>query len=201
MHNFAALEPQNHRMAWVEKDHMWLPRATSSLALNVSRDGASTASLGNLFQYVTTLWVKNFLLISNPNIPCLILKPFPLVLSLSTLINSCFPSCLYTFIHAFSKCQWAEVLIPTSLLCSAFRCNSISIGYGQSAAQCHYELLGSVVLPLPDTLHVRLCPFLAEQYSALCKWAATVSLPDVNCPSILSRETQSLNNLFFFMLL
>ena len=39
-----------------------LPRATSSLALNASRDGASTTSLGNLFQCVTTLCVKNFLL-------------------------------------------------------------------------------------------------------------------------------------------
>jgi len=32
-----------------------LSRATSSLALSASRDGASTASLGNLFQCVTTL--------------------------------------------------------------------------------------------------------------------------------------------------
>jgi len=39
-----------------------LPRATSSLALNASRDGASTASFGNLFQCVTTLCV-NFTLI------------------------------------------------------------------------------------------------------------------------------------------
>ena len=30
-----------------------LPRATSSLALNASRDGASTNSLGNLFQCVS----------------------------------------------------------------------------------------------------------------------------------------------------
>jgi len=44
-----------------------LPSAPSSLALNASRDGASTASLGNLFQCVTTLWVKNFLLISSLN--------------------------------------------------------------------------------------------------------------------------------------
>ena len=53
-------------MAWVEKDHndhqfqppamcrvtnhhTRLPRATSSLALNASSDGAPTASLGNLF--------------------------------------------------------------------------------------------------------------------------------------------------------
>jgi len=34
-----------------------LPSATSSLALNASRDGASTASLGNLFQCVTILCV------------------------------------------------------------------------------------------------------------------------------------------------
>ena len=46
----------------------------SSLALNASRDGASTASLGNLFRCITTLWVKNFLLISNLNLHCLSLK-------------------------------------------------------------------------------------------------------------------------------
>jgi len=56
----------NHTMAWVAKAHSAhpaptpcyvmvanqqprLPRATSSLALNACRDGASTASLGNLF--------------------------------------------------------------------------------------------------------------------------------------------------------
>jgi len=54
-----------------------LPRATSSLALNASRDGASTTSLGNLFQCVTTPWVKNFFLISNLNLPCLSLKLRP----------------------------------------------------------------------------------------------------------------------------
>jgi len=54
---------ENHRMAWVEKDHSGqppamcrvannqtgLPRATFSLALNACRDGASTASSGKLF--------------------------------------------------------------------------------------------------------------------------------------------------------
>ena len=94
-------------VAWVEKAHndrllstppamcrvanhqTRLPRATCSLALNASRDGASTASLGNLFQCVTTLCVKNFLLLSNLNLSRLSLKPFPLVLSLSTLVNRC----------------------------------------------------------------------------------------------------------------
>ena len=45
-----------------------LPRATSSVALNASRDGASTTSSGKLFQGVTTPCVKNFLLISNLNL-------------------------------------------------------------------------------------------------------------------------------------
>ena len=75
-------------MCMVTNHETRLPRATSSLALNASRDGASTASLGNLFQCVTTLCVKNFLLTSNLNLPCLSFKPFPLVLSLSTLVNS-----------------------------------------------------------------------------------------------------------------
>ena len=43
--------------------------ALGSLVLNASRDGSSTTSLGNLFQCVTTLCVKNFFLISNLNLP------------------------------------------------------------------------------------------------------------------------------------
>jgi len=57
-----------------------LLRAPSSLALNTAREGASTASLGNLCQGLTTLMVKNFLLISNLNLPSFSLQPFPLVL-------------------------------------------------------------------------------------------------------------------------
>ena len=68
-----------------------LPRATSSLALNASRDGASKTSLGNLFQCFTAFRVQNFLVISNLNLPCLSLKAFSLVLSISTLENSCSP--------------------------------------------------------------------------------------------------------------
>jgi len=37
-----------------------LPRAPSNLILNTSKDGASTTSLGSLFQHLTTLSVKNF---------------------------------------------------------------------------------------------------------------------------------------------
>ena len=57
-------------------------RALSSLTLNVSRDRASTTSLGNLCHCLTTLIVKkNYFLISNLNLLSFHLKPFPLVQS------------------------------------------------------------------------------------------------------------------------
>lgn len=43
-------------------------RMPSSVALSTSRDGAATATLGNLFQCPTTLIVNNFLLIPNLNL-------------------------------------------------------------------------------------------------------------------------------------
>ena len=54
-----------------------LLKALSSLALNTAREGAVTASLGNLCQCLTTLMVKNFFLISNVNLPSFTLKPLP----------------------------------------------------------------------------------------------------------------------------
>jgi len=71
-----------------------LLRAPSNLALNTAREGAATASLGNLFQSLTTLTVKNFFLISHLNLPSFSSKPFPLVLSLQTLVKSRSPSFL-----------------------------------------------------------------------------------------------------------
>jgi len=53
-------------------------RAPSSLALSTAREGAATASLGNLFLCLTTLRVKNFFLISNLKLPSFSLKPLPL---------------------------------------------------------------------------------------------------------------------------
>jgi len=46
-----------------------LLQALSNLAFNTSREGAATASLGNLGQGLTTLTVKNFILISNLSLP------------------------------------------------------------------------------------------------------------------------------------
>ena len=65
-----------------------LPRALSNLTLKASKDGKSTTSPSNLFQCLTTLTVKDLFLISNLNLPSLSLKPFPLVLSLQTLLKT-----------------------------------------------------------------------------------------------------------------
>ena len=125
-----------------------LPRATSSLALNASRDGASTASLGNLFQSITTLWVTDFLLISNLNLPHLSLKPFPLVLSLSTLVNSRSPSCLYPPFKYWK----ATVRSPQSLLC--FRLNKPSSLNLCSQERCSSPHLSGPPLDPLQELHI-----------------------------------------------
>ena len=106
------IEFQPPAMCKVANHQTRRPRATSSLALNASKDGASTTSLDNLLQCVITLYVKNFFLISNLNLPCLSLRPFPLVLSVSTLVNS--SSCSY----APFKYWKATMRSPRSLLFS-----------------------------------------------------------------------------------
>ena len=99
-------------MAWIEKDHNNHLLSTSCCmkghqpadqaaqshiqpGLECLQGWGIHSLLGQPVQCVTILWVKNFLLISNQNLPCLSLKPFLLVLSPSTLINSRSPSCLY----------------------------------------------------------------------------------------------------------
>lgn len=80
------IQLQNHRCAWVGTDlkaqlfptpltmdwntfhYTRLLRAWSNLALNISKDGASTNSLGNLLHYLTTFTVKNFFLRSDLNL-------------------------------------------------------------------------------------------------------------------------------------
>jgi len=67
-------------LPWSRDTFHWtmLLKASSNLALNTAREGAATASLGNLGQGLTTLNVKNFILISNLNVLSFSLKPSPL---------------------------------------------------------------------------------------------------------------------------
>jgi len=71
-----------------------LLRALSNLTLNVSRDGASTASLGNLCQGFTTLSIKKVFFISSLNLPTFHLTALPFVLSQWALLRSLSPPSL-----------------------------------------------------------------------------------------------------------
>jgi len=73
-----------------------LHRTLSRWVLNISREGDSTTSLGNLFQCSITLRVKKFFLMFRRNFLCFGLCPLPLVLSLGTTENSLAPSSPYT---------------------------------------------------------------------------------------------------------
>jgi len=75
-----------------EQGHLQLDQvALSPIQSDVecSRDGASTTSLGNLFQCFTTLIVQNFFHISSSNLPSLSLKPLRLVLLQQALQKVC----------------------------------------------------------------------------------------------------------------
>ena len=131
-------------MAWVEKAHN--DHAVPTPCYVQGRQPAAQAAqshiqpgleclqgwgihslLGQPVQCITTLWVNNFLLISNLNLPCLSLKPLPLVLSLSTLINSHFPSLQILEGHNEEKAQsllFSKLNKPSSLnLSSQERCS------------------------------------------------------------------------------
>ena len=85
-----------------------LLRVLSSLTLNISKDGTSTTTLGNMFQCLITLIAKNFFLISSLNLPSFSLKPLPLVLS-ETLLRSLYSSFLQTpfrYWKAALRCPW-----------------------------------------------------------------------------------------------
>ena len=90
-------------MAWVEKDNN--ARLVPTLCYVQGRQPADQAAqshiqpglerlqgwgihslLGQPVQCITTLWGKNFFLISKLNLPCLSLQPFPLVPSLSNFL-------------------------------------------------------------------------------------------------------------------
>ena len=87
-----SFQPPRHRQGR-QPPHQ-AARAPSSLALNASREGASTASLGNPFQCLTTLTVMHFSLIFSLNQPTSRSKPFPLVLSQHALVKCPSPAFL-----------------------------------------------------------------------------------------------------------
>ena len=123
---------QNHRTVWVGRDlighlvqrpamgrdtfhYTRLLKVPFNLALNASRQGTSTASLGNLFQCLTTLIVKTLFITSNINQPSFSLKPLPLVLSLHALVQSPSPA----FLQASSGTRRLQLGLPEAFSSTA----------------------------------------------------------------------------------
>ena len=139
-------------MAWVEKDHNDHLIPTSCYVQgHQPADQAAQSHIqpgleclqgwgihSLLGQHVPAhhhLCVKNFFLISNLNLLCLSLRPFPLVLSQATLINSHSPSCLYApfkywkaAVRSLQSLLFSRLNKPSSLnLSSQKRCSSLQI--------------------------------------------------------------------------
>lgn len=95
-----------------------------------SRDSDSTTCLGSLLQWVTTLSISFFLLMSKLNLPWCDLKPFPLLLSLVTQEKRLSPTPLQP------PFRWLQRLLrsPQRLLFS--RLNSHSPLSGSSQELC-----------------------------------------------------------------
>ena len=87
-----------------------LLKAPSNLTLSTSRERASTSTLGNLFQCLTTLTIKNFFLTSNLNLSSFSLKPLCLVLLIHALVKSPSPAFLqapFRYWKAALRCPWS----------------------------------------------------------------------------------------------
>ena len=92
--------------------HTRLLKNPSNPVLNTST--ASTTSLGNLFQCLTTLIVKNVFLISNLNLPTFSLKPLLFVVSLHALVKKSLSSFLVGLLQGLEGCY--KVSPQSSLL-------------------------------------------------------------------------------------
>ena len=99
-----------------------LPRNMSRQLLNISKKGGSATSLGNLYQSLDTLTVRNCFLTVRGNLLCLILCFLPLLLSLGTtkkrqaqsFLHSSFKY-LYTSMRSFLRPLFLRLNSPTSL--------------------------------------------------------------------------------------
>jgi len=141
-----------------------LPRTVSRWLLNISKEGDSTASLGNLCQCSVT--AKKCFLMFRGNLLCLSLCPLPLVLSLGATEKSLALSSLHPpFRYLYTLLRHT----PPSLLFS--RLNSPSSHYFLAGAmlQSLHHLNG----PSLDSLqyvHVSLVPRSPEMDIALQVW-------------------------------
>jgi len=129
--------------------------------LEHSQGGASTAPLGNLFQCLTTLVVKNFFLISNLNLPSFNLKP----LTPCPITTSPSKKSLSSFLVGFFRYWKAAVRSHRSLLFS--RLNSPNSLRLSSQERCSSPWIIFVAFSGPA--QTRPCLSCAEGSRAECR--------------------------------
>jgi len=130
----------------------------STYLLITSRDGDSTTALDRLFQCLTTLLVKKFLLISNLNLPWHNLRLFPLVLVTCYLGKDTDPHFATTSFQVvvesdkvplsllFSKLNNPRSLSHSSQdLCSQFFTSFVALFGHAPASQCSCSEMPSLV--------------------------------------------------------
>ena len=129
---------------------------------NASREGAATASLGNLFQCLTTLMVKNFFLIFDLNLPSFSLKPLPLVLSLRALVKSPSPAFLYVPFRYWKAAEQpqlsqpfltGEVFHPSDHFCGR-PLDKVIFSMSLISAETFWFILAMNICRFPFTLHL-----------------------------------------------
>jgi len=136
-----------------------LLKAPSSLALNTAREGAARASLGNLCQGLTTLRVKNFVLVSNLN-SCS--SPVSLVVAFSLqhhTAHELLPSPIPLWFATLRKTQVSRVK-PGDLKPWLCWCGPVAELFGSALSLC-YQVHLAPALQIPSASKVVGFP---------CKW-------------------------------
>ena len=140
-----------------------LHRTLSRRILNISREGDSTTSLGNLFQCSVTHRVKKFFLMFRWNFLCFILCPLLLVLSLGTTEESG-PILLTPTLQIFITSTFSLVF---------FRLNKPSSLSFSSQDRCYSPL---ILVALHWTLSSSSSSFLkwvAQNWTQYSRWGLT----------------------------
>jgi len=122
---------------------------------------------------VITLCMKNFSIISNLNLPCLSLKPFPFVLSLFTLVNSHSPSCLYAPFK-----YWRKVRSDRTSKMIQFQPPAAQAALGPTNGLGHLQGWGTHTAP--GNLE-RFCDPMAQMQDR-CRWVGDAAHTDAHIP-------------------
>jgi len=120
-----------------------LLRALSKCLLNADRLETSTASLGSLFQCLTTLLVKKCFLMSSLNLSWCSFEPFPCVLSLDPRGKSSAPRSPLPLLRKLQRAMRSPLSLlfsrldkPKDLSCSSWELSHFLVGFEKGPGFC-----------------------------------------------------------------